>query len=283
MNFDFLCLAVGLAVGFTAGWLSYRGRQTVRRQIAEEARMALEQEFNRLRIDVAKSSERNSLLEETVEALQSELGQERQFNISLHTELSRERTSHNHLEQKVEQQKSDLLKLQQRLSEEFRNLVQQVLEEKSQTLSDVNAASLTALLEPITENLQDFKRKLEDQQSRETHELIVLHNKLSNLESKHWPRSNGAQSSPVLEAEEPTPDTSGRDEALTESGFVELTPELLESSFFDGDSSDFETETTPSKLSEHDDFQSFSTKQQVEIDNFFKRTLGRAQKKKVER
>ncbi|MDA1274378.1 MAG: hypothetical protein O2960_10045 [Verrucomicrobia bacterium] len=283
MNFDFLCLAVGLAVGFAAGWLSYRGRQTVRRQIAEEARMALEQEFNRLRIDVAKSSERNSLLEETIEALQSEVGQERQFNISLHTELSRERTSHNHLEQKVEQQKSDLLKLQQRLSEEFRNLVQQVLEEKSKTLSDVNAASLTALLEPITENLQDFKRKLEDQHSRETHELIVLHNKLSNLESKHWPLSNGAQSSPALESEEPAPETSERDEAHMESGFVELTPELLKSSFFDGNSSGFETGASLSKLSEHDDFQSFSTKQNVEIDNFFKRTLGRAQKKKIAR
>lgn len=282
MNFDFLCLAVGLAVGFTAGWLSYRGRQSVRRQIAEEARTALEQDFNSLRIELAKSSERNHLLEETIEALQGELGQERQFNISLHAELSRERTSHNHLEQKLEHQKSDLLKLQQRLSEEFKDLVQQVLEEKSTTLSDINAASLTSLLEPITKNILNFKRTLEDQQSRETQELLLLHNKLSNLESKSCSHSNGAKPTPPPTVEEPLQDPRNSLEEDPESGFVELTPELLKSDFFEEEWASFNPETPAPNLAEHNDVHSFSTKQQVEIDNFFKRTIGRAQKKRAD-
>ena len=278
MNFDFLCLTVGLAVGFAAGWLSYRGRQSIRRQLAEEARQALERESNELRIELAKASERNHLIEENSRSLQSELGQERQFNVSLHAELSRERTSRNHLEQKLELQKTDLLQLQQRLSEEFKNLVQEVLEEKSQSLNDLNTSSLNSILQPISEKLQDFKQKIEDQHSRETHELIVLHNKLSNLESKHWPPANGTPTPPSPAPVEPEPPPR-EDDSHAENGFVELTPELLKSSFFDSENSTLESDSDTSAPPEADDPQSFSTKQQVEIDNFFKRTLGRVQKK----
>lgn len=282
MNFDFLCLTVGLAVGFAAGWLSYRGRQSIRRELAEEDRRALEKESNDVRIELAKASERNNLLEENSRALQSELGQERQFNISLHAELSRERTSRNHLEQKLELQKTDLLQLQQRLSEEFKHLVQQVLEEKSQSLNDLNNSSMNSILQPISEKLQDFKQTIEDQHSRETHELIVLHNKLSNIESKHLSTANGTPTPPTPSPAEPAPSPKEND-SLTENGFVELTPELLKSSFFGDENSILESDFGSPAPPEPDDPQSFSDsfsdKQQVEIDNFFKRTLGRVQKK----
>ena len=222
------------------------------------------------------------MLEENSRALQSELGQERQFNISLHAELSRERTSRNHLEQKLELQKTDLLQLQQRLSEEFKHLVQQVLEEKSQSLNDLNTSSMNSILQPISDKLQDFKQKIEDQHSRETHELIVLHNKLSNLESKHWPPANGTPTPPSPAPIEPERIPNEND-SHTENGFVELTPELLKSSFFGNENSALESDSDSPAPPEPNDPQSFSDsfsdKQQVEIDNFFKRTLGRVQKK----
>jgi chromosome segregation ATPase len=283
MNLDFLCMGVGLAVGFGAGWLSYRGRHSAREHILEEAlheaRTEREQELNRLRIALAKASERSHLLEENLQELQTDLDQERQFNVSLHTELSRERTSQSHLEQKLEQQKSDLVSLQHRLSEEIKALVQQVLEEKSQTLNDANTSSLNSLLQPISEKLQAFKQKVEEQHSRETHELIVLHNKLSNIESKQLTQINGAASAARAAAA-----AAEQDEPMMvpiEGGFVELTPELLKSSMFTTDLPTKSSGYDAAKAEEPEDFQSFSTKQQVEIDNFFKRTLGRAQKKKV--
>jgi hypothetical protein len=282
MNLDFLCMGVGLAVGFGAGWLSYRGRHSAREHLLEEAlheaRAEREQELNRLRIALAKASERCHLLEENLQELQTDLDQERQFNVSLHTELSRERTSQSHLEQKLEQQKSDLVSLQHRLSDEIKVLVQQVLEEKSQTLNDVNTSSLNSLLQPISEKLQAFKQKVEEQHSRETHELIVLHNKLSNIESKQLTQINGAASAARAAA------AAEQDEPMMvpiEGGFVELTPELLKSSMFTTDLPSQSAGYDSAKSEEPEDFQSFSTKQQVEIDNFFKRTLGRAQKKKV--
>ncbi|MBI4659415.1 MAG: hypothetical protein HY735_11290 [Verrucomicrobia bacterium] len=286
MTPDLLCLALGLVIGFGTGWFSYRGRQSALRRAAEEERLSLEKNYNALQIELAKLAERYRFVEDQRQSFQNELAQERQFNISLHAELSRERGSRSHLEQKLEHQKSDLAHFQQRLTHEFRNLVQQLLEEKSQTLSDLTKSNLNQLLQPISDKLQDFKQKIEEQHYRETRELIVLHNKLANIESGRWRQSNGAPTatpgsnaaphgpanaslaveaavSPNAPADDPAPsaDAEPNAEDVEEVAAVASSPE-------------------PSP--ESDGFQSFSPKQEVEIDNFLKRTLGRAQRKKPE-
>ena len=276
---DVLCLALGLVVGFGTGWFSYRGRQMAKLQTADEERLVLEKGQTVLQIEQAKISERNRMLEENCQLLQNELAQERQFNISLHAELSRERAGRNHMEQKEEQQKSDHVQLQERLSQEFKSLVEQVLEEKSQSLTDLNTSNLNVLLQPISDKLQDFKQKLEEQHYRETRELIVLHNKLANLESGRWLHQNGTHApspaaSPPPPPEPEQPSTPNNDELLQ---YIPppLEPELP----VEEDLPEIQAAKSEALL-ESDGFHTFSPKQQVEIDNFFKRTLGRAQRKK---
>lgn len=275
---DLLCLALGLVVGFGTGWFSYRGRQITRRELAEEERTVLEKQSTALQIEHAKLSERSRMVEEQYQILQNELAQERQFNISLHAELSRERTNRNHIEQKLEHQKNDLVHLQDRLTHELKGLIEQVLEEKSQSLTDLNKSSLNVLLQPISEKLQDFKQKLEEQHYRETRELIVLHNKLANLESGRWSHQNG--SPPASTVANPPP-PSDATEVEAEDEVIQYIPPALESAapteMEIPDAAPAGSET----LLENDGFHTFSPKQQVEIDNFLKRTIGRAQRKKL--
>lgn len=274
---DLLFLGLGMAIGFGTGWFSYRGRQVATRELAEEERLALERQNNALQIDQAKIFERYRMLEESFQSGQTELAQERQFNISLHAELSRERAGRNHLEQRIEHQKNDVSKLQERLTQEFKVLVEQVLEEKSQSLNDLNKSSLNSLLAPITEKLQDFKQKLEDQHHRETRELIVLHNKLANLESGRWPHHNGSTPSPTVAEPPPVLEPTPPDQAEEIAQYI---PPRLDESAAVEDESPIITLVKPDALPESDGFHTFSPKQQVEIDNFLKRTLGRVQKKK---
>lgn len=281
MNLDLLFLGLGLVIGFGTGWFCYRGRQVTRRELAEEQCAALEKDLTALQIQNAKASERIRLLEENLQNTHGELAQERQFNISLHSELSRERAGRNHLDQKLEQQKHDLLQLQQRLSHEIRLLMQQVIEEKSQTLSDLNRTSLNSLIQPITEKLQEFKQKIEEQHYRETRELIVLHNKLDHLESNRWPHSNGSGPH-VAPQNTPAPSSNASDETGNESDEVlQYIPPALESA----ETSNGVVDEAPPTVVEHpevDEIRPFTPKQQDEIENFLKRTLGRAQRKKPE-
>ena len=285
MTFEVLCLFLGLGVGIGTGWLARRTREARLRGSAEDERRAFEMNHNAVQIEFAKIAERNRILDDQRQTLQGELAQERQFNISLHAELSRERASRSHLEQKLEHQKTDLSQFQHRLGQEFKSVVQQVFEEKSQTLNDLNKSNLNQLLQPISEKLQDFKQKIEEQHYRETREMIVLHNKLANLESGRWRQGNG---SALAGSPQPTAFTpvsaagSSNPEACLPHEEIEApTPSKSTPETEDGASV-----AAPSFASAHvhadDVSHPFSSKQEVEIDNFLKRTLGRAQRRKLE-
>jgi hypothetical protein len=266
-----LFLGLGLIIGFGTGWFCYRGRLIARCEQAEEQRHALEKNGTALQIENARAGERIRLVEEALQTAQMELAQERQFNISLHAELSRERANRSHVDQKLEHQKNDLLQLQQRLSHEIRALVQQVLEEKSQTLSDNNQSNLHTLLQPITDKIQEFKQKIEEQHYRETRELIVLHNKLDHLESHHRGHTNGSTV--------PAAPTSAVVPAPDDDEVLQYIPPALDSAESAGDLPDDPAAVTGEDI-DSDEIRPFSPKQEVEIDNFLKRTLGRAQRKK---
>lgn len=288
MMADLLFLGLGLVIGFGTGWLCYRGRLIARCELAEEQVATAEKQLTAVQIENAKASERIRLIDQSLQQVQTDLGQERQFNISLHAELSRERTSRNHLDQKLEHQKQELLQLQQRLSHEIRLLVQQVLEEKSQTLSDLNTHSLNTIIQPISEKLQEFKQKVEEQHYRETRELIVLHNKIDHLEATRRTHPNGTGSHLSvhghINGSEPEP---GADESGSQyiPPALEPTPPVNGANHVNGVADQTESsaiQETPNADHNHviEEVRPFLPKQQVEIDNFLKRTLGRAQRKK---
>ena len=273
---DIVFLILGLAFGFGSGWISCRARLRLSREMAEEECLALRRQIEALRIDHAKLSERLTLAEERHRAEAEEYTQERQFNVSLHAELSRERTTRVHLETKLEQQKHEFLQLQERLSRDFSNLVRQTLDEKSSTLTDENKAKLAPLIQPILDQIREFQQTSEQQHNRETHELLVLHNKLANLEAKRWPEPNG---SGLIRKAEVQEDSNGTP-SLGPNDLIEFVNVPLESAFAqmpdNGESGPAGTDL--SKKGES--FHPFTLKQEVEIDNFLKRTIHRVGRKK---
>jgi hypothetical protein len=282
MSVDLLCLILGLAIGFATGWFALLLRNRIHRTVPEEQFLGvkgkfhgLQIEFDALQIELAKANERAALRENTLETAKRDLAQERQFNLSMHAELSRERTSRSFLEQNLEQQKAGLIQLQQRLSQDIVNLTREVLEEKSKSLDQMSQTHLHHLLQPISVKLQEFKEKIEEQHDRETRELIILHNKLANLAESRRLNSEGHPSptSPLLNGilprvTAPVSELKEGPAAPPESA----DPEESERSVVNG--------AHPEKLIDHQGFENFFRKQQVELDNFLKRTLGRARRKK---
>ncbi len=281
-----ICLAVGLLIGFGAGWFACWGRKSMRRAVPEERHLAVESRLNSLQVEHGRVIERNGILEASHQMLQSELEQERQFNISLHAEISRERTSRNHLEHKLEQQKTEMLELQKRLTQEFMGLANQVLEEKTRSYDDLNKSSLGAMLEPIARKLEEFKEKVEAQHDRETRELMVLHTKVANLtEAGQRPPSNGhsngygngngthAEAYDDLNGAAIEPEPDAPIEALVPTGRQVSEYELIPS---EAPVADIKPAAAPEP--EKNAQVEFSRQQKVEFDNFIKRTIGRVKK-----
>ena len=114
-----------------------------------EVRQALEQE-----------REKTEALQRETRHLSTRIGE-------LETLLKQERTQ--------AQEKLDLLhQAEQKLSDQFKNLANEILDEKSKKFTEQNQSNLGALLGPLREQIEGFKTKVEQtyqQEARERHSL----------------------------------------------------------------------------------------------------------------
>ncbi len=69
----------------------------------------------------------------------------------------------------------------EQMTDQFQNLAQQILEEKSSKFTDQNKANLDVLLTPLRDQLKDFKQKVEDTYDKETRERVSLRSEISQL------------------------------------------------------------------------------------------------------
>ncbi len=96
-------------------------------------------------------------------------------------ELARAEAEISKLREKAESDRAELEKLQESFRLEFRNLANDILEEKSKQFKETNRESLDTLLKPFKDNLADFKKRVEDIYSEENRQHGALKSELKNL------------------------------------------------------------------------------------------------------
>ena len=105
---------------------------------------------------------KNEILNQELKVLKPELSDERQKVLKLSNQLTQIKTEYNNLQSKLTDQKQEILQLNKRFSVEFKNLANEILEEKSQKFTDQNKQNLDELLSPLKERIQEFQKRVED-------------------------------------------------------------------------------------------------------------------------
>ena len=182
-----LVLILGVALGFIVSkWLNNKRiiehslnlKQTndnlnEKEQALLEANKTLQKKEN----DIAVLSERIKHLKSVDPLLQSiKLEKEnlQQENVKLHTEL----------EQKAIQHKEKLQLLteaKQELSDRFKNLAQEIFDEKSKALSNNNEEKLGDILKPLKEQINGFRKRVDEVYDNENKERASLKQELHQL------------------------------------------------------------------------------------------------------
>ncbi|THB69933.1 MAG: DNA recombination protein RmuC [Gammaproteobacteria bacterium] len=112
--------------------------------------------------------------EKAVNGLQVELADLRVLNQEFATRIEEER--------KQSKQNIKLLEdAQGKLSEQFQNLANKIFEEKGKKFTEQNKEHIGVLLNPLREQLGDFKKKVEDAYDKETKDRISLKEEIKNL------------------------------------------------------------------------------------------------------
>ena len=121
----------------------------------------LEQEIKSLSDEKSRLEAKTELLEKNLQENSAELSKERENNINLQSHQARIETINKTLEEKLQTQKQEIEELQKKFSDAFKNLANEILEEKTKKFTEQNRSNLDELLNPLKEKIKDFETKVE--------------------------------------------------------------------------------------------------------------------------
>jgi DNA recombination protein RmuC len=96
-------------------------------------------------------------------------------------ELSGKEAERKNLEERIKEQKTEMERLQERFKTEFRNLANEILEEKTLKFTEQNKIRLEELLKPFGEKIRDFEKKVEETYDKESKQRFSLEKEIRQL------------------------------------------------------------------------------------------------------
>jgi DNA recombination protein RmuC len=143
---EIVFLLIGLFLGAGIIWLLLHFRYDAKRTSSDEKLRYLEKELETNRTDIARK--------------------ENQI-IDLNRSLSGKEADLKNISERLLEHKSELEKTEDKFRLEFKNLANEILEEKTKKFTEQNKSSLSNLLGPLKERITDFEKKV-DQSNKES-------------------------------------------------------------------------------------------------------------------
>lgn len=136
----------------------------------------------KLNSSVLVEHEKNRNLEFQVGELKREIEAERKKVMEANNNLATTEADYRNIQEKLEEQKKELDRLHEKFALEFRNLANDIFEEKSQKFTDQNRTNMFDLLKPLGEKILEFERKVEDTHRDTITRNSALREQLENLQ-----------------------------------------------------------------------------------------------------
>ncbi len=173
-----LTLALGAGLGV---WLSRRSAAAAMQQGAERARAAAEVELATARERARGQEQERQRMAAELQQAKDSLRQSEQANARLQSEVAELGTRLDAERSQAQEKLTLLLDAKEALSNQFRSLASDILEEKSKRFAEQNQTSLGLLLDPLKTRLQEFQGKVEQYYDTEGKERSALGQQVSQL------------------------------------------------------------------------------------------------------
>jgi DNA recombination protein RmuC len=165
---EILFAGIGLAVGVVIGWLWSRVGSSAGQQ-EMGARLLVEQE-------------RSKALLEQLAQLKKEGEADRSRVLELTNSLAATEADYRNLEERLDEQKSVKEELQEKFAIQFKNLANEIFEEKTKKFTDQNKDNIFDLLKPLGEKIVEFEKRVEETHRDTITRNSALREQLENLQ-----------------------------------------------------------------------------------------------------
>jgi DNA recombination protein RmuC len=163
-----LFILIGLLVGGLVGWLISKSSLAGGLQDAK-TRLLVEQEKSK------------SLLDQ-LDGQKKILESEREKILDLTNSLAAAEADYRNLEEKLEERKEEAQELQKKFTDQFKNLANEIFEEKSKKFTDQNKSNIFDLLKPLGEKIVEFEKRVEETHKDTISRNSALREQLENLQ-----------------------------------------------------------------------------------------------------
>lgn len=168
-NNDLLMLLYGLIAGLTLGWVFFR-------VLWESNGTGSNELISRY---VSKDAYEQLML--SYETLNGQQQQKEQIIRGQDTEIATLRSEKQFLEKQLNEQISTLSELEKRFQNQFENLANRLLEEKSQKFVRSNGQQMEQILQPLKEKIKAFEESIEKKYMDESRERHTLKSEIEQL------------------------------------------------------------------------------------------------------
>ncbi|WVD67050.1 DNA recombination protein RmuC [Orbus sturtevantii] len=133
-------------------------------------------------IQIEQKKQDNQTLLERLTLLQNELNSSQQKNLELSVDARELKTRLEETKILAEEKQKILIQSEQRLTEQFENLANRIFDNSGKKIEQQNQQSLNHLLTPLKEQLDGFKKQVQDSFGQEAKERHTLTFEIRNLQ-----------------------------------------------------------------------------------------------------
>jgi DNA recombination protein RmuC len=171
---EVILIVTGLVAGILGGWL-----------LAGLRTSGKIQDFivNLASANARLEAANRTIAEKTadIEKLKRELDLSRDQVTETSKKLASETAMKNSLGEKLESQKKEMEEMGKKFNLEFENIANRILEVKSEKFTDMNKKNLTAILDPLGRNIEEFKKTVNETYNKEARERFSLGERVKEL------------------------------------------------------------------------------------------------------
>lgn len=202
----FLGLVGGLAFGFILAFLIQKSKQSKIENLQSSTQKELDilkQQLEDIKQQHHKINEENQSLKQEkavllsekshFEGVESQLEKERILNLKLNQEKTELLKDNEHIQKKMAEKEAEFKDLEQKFLDSFKNLSNQILDEKSKKFTDLNQTQIESILKPLQEKIKEFQEKVEKSHTEGLEKNAALSTKIEEIQKMATTLSLDAQ------------------------------------------------------------------------------------------
>lgn len=179
---DFISFLIGMAAGIILFGLAYWLFRNTKRNDNSQQQIDFPSKIRELELDLSRIQTEKIGMSDENNRLNGKLDEVSKENIHLHQNLATRNENIVHLNEKLEYQAKDIEKTQKTLQIEFKNLANEILEEKTKKFTEQNSKRLDEILIPFKNQLTGFEKRVEDTYQKTLKDQTDLQAELKKLQ-----------------------------------------------------------------------------------------------------